>query len=270
MSVALMGIVNVTPDSFSDGGFYLDPEKAIEHGRELVAQGADWLDIGGESTRPGSEGVPLEEELERVMPVVEALAGSDGPGVPVSIDTSKAEVARQAVAAGAKMVNDVTALRGDPEMPAVCAQASVESGVEVCLMHMLGEPRTMQEDPRYDDVVAEVKEFLAQRMAEAVDAGVPEEKLVLDPGIGFGKTLEHNLALIRGLPEITTLGRPLLVGPSRKRFIGEISGSDTDDRLAGTISACLAAAARGAGILRVHDVGPIRQALAVSGAIAGE
>lgn len=267
MFVAVMGIVNVTPDSFSDGGLYLDPAKAIEHGRELVAQGADWLDIGGESTRPGSEeGVSLEEELERVMPVVEALAGSDGPGVPVSIDTSKAEVARRAVEAGAEMINDVTALRGDPEMPAVCA----ESGAEVCLMHMLGEPRTMQEDPHYDDVVEEVRDFLAERMAVAIGEGVPEEKLVLDPGIGFGKTLEHNLSLIRGLPEIAELGRPLLVGPSRKTFIGEVSGSDTDDRLAGTIAACLAAAERGAGILRVHDVGPIRQALAVSGAIAGE
>jgi len=260
-----MGIVNVTPDSFSDGGLYLDPAKAIQHGHDLAAEGADWLDIGGESTRPGSEGVSLEAELERVIPVVEALAGPNGPGVPVSIDTSKAEVARRAVEAGAQMINDVTALRGDPEMAEVCA----ESGAEVCLMHMLGEPRTMQEDPRYDDVVGEVRDFLAERMAAAVDAGVAEEKILLDPGIGFGKTLEHNLALIGGLPEIAVLRRPLLVGPSRKRFIGEISGSDTEDRLAGTIAACIASAQRGVAILRVHDVGPVRQALAVSDAIAG-
>jgi len=269
MSVALMGIVNVTPDSFSDGGLYLDPEQAIRHGHELAGAGADWLDVGGESTRPGSEGVSLEEELERVKPVVEALAGADGPGVPVSIDTSKAEVARQAAAAGAKMINDVTALKGDPDMPAVCA----ESGAEVCLMHMLGEPRTMQEDPRYDDVVREVEAFLTERMQVAVDAGVAEDKIVLDPGIGFGKTLEHNLALLRGLPDLAELGRPLLVGPSRKRFIGELSGSagEADDRLPGTIAACIASAERGAAILRVHDVASVRQALEVAGAIrAGE
>ena len=260
-----MGIVNVTPDSFSDGGLYLDPARAIRHGLDLAAEGADWLDIGGESTRPGSEGVSLEAELERVIPVVEALAGPDGPGVPVSIDTSKAEVARQAATAGAQMINDVTALRGDPEMAEVCA----ESGAEVCLMHMLGEPRTMQEDPRYDDVVSEVRDFLAERMAAAVASGVAEEKILLDPGIGFGKTLEHNLALIQGLPEIAKLGRPLLVGPSRKRFIGELSGSDTEDRLPGTIAACIVSAQRGAAILRVHDVAPVRQALAVSDAIAG-
>ena len=261
MTAKVMGIVNVTPDSFSDGGLYLDAAKAIEHGRELAAEGADWLDIGGESTRPGSEGVGWEEELERVLPVVEALAGPDGPGVPVSIDTSRAEVARQAVAAGAMMINDVTALRGDPEMPAVCA----ESGVEVCLMHMLGEPRTMQDDPRYHDVVAEVKGFLTERMSVAVEAGVPEDKIVLDPGIGFGKTLEHNLALIRGLPEIAALGRPLLVGPSRKRFIAELDGgAGEDSRLGGTVAACLAAAANGASILRVHDVAPVKQALLVA------
>lgn len=269
MSVALMGIVNVTPDSFSDGGLFLDPAKAIEHGRDLAAAGADWLDVGGESTRPGAEPVGLDDELARVMPVVEALAGADGPGVPVSIDTSKAEVARQAVAAGAKMINDVTALRGDPDMPGVCGEA----GVEVCLMHMLGEPRTMQQDPRYDDVVREVKDFLQERMQAAMDAGVAEDKIVLDPGIGFGKTLQHNLALIRGLPEMASLGRPLLVGPSRKRFIGELSGSagEADDRLPGTIAACIASAERGAAILRVHEVAPVRQALQVAGAIeAGE
>lgn len=273
MSVALMGIVNVTPDSFSDGGLYLDPEQAVSHGHELAASGADWLDIGGESTRPGSEGVSLEDELERVMPVVESLAGPDGPGVPVSIDTSKAEVARQAVAAGAKLINDVTALRGDSDMPDVCARASADAGAEVCLMHMLGEPRTMQQDPRYEDVVQEVKDFLEERMQVAVDAGVAEDKILLDPGIGFGKTLQHNLALLRGLPELALLGRPLLVGPSRKRFIGELSGSagEADDRLPGTIAACIASAERGAAILRVHDVGPVHQALQIAGAIeAGE
>lgn len=269
MAAQVMGIVNVTPDSFSDGGLYLEPEVAIQHGRDLAAAGADWLDIGGESTRPGSEGVSLEEELERVMPVVEALAGADGPGVAVSIDTSKAEVARQAVAAGAKMINDVTALRGDPGMPAVCAEACAASGVKVCLMHMLGEPRTMQEDPRYGDVVDEVREFLAERMTTAVEAGVAEERIVLDPGIGFGKTLEHNLALIRGLPELAALGHPLLVGPSRKRFIAELDdGAPESDRLGGTIAACLESSARGASILRVHDVAPVRQALVASEAIS--
>ena len=260
-----MGIVNVTPDSFSDGGLFCDPERAVFHARQLAADGADWLDVGGESTRPGAEPVDLAEELERVMPVVHALACQDGPGVPVSIDTMNAEVARQAIEAGAAMVNDVTALRGDPEMASVCA----DSEASVCLMHMLGEPRTMQESPHYDDVVSEVRDFLAERLSFAVDAGIDEDRILLDPGIGFGKTLEHNLALLRGLPEIVALGRLVLVGPSRKRFIGELSGAEVGERTPGTIAACIASAAGGAAIVRVHEVASVRQALTVAGAIQG-
>jgi len=234
-----MGVVNVTPDSFSDGGLYLDPVAAVAHGLQLADEGAEILDVGGESTRPGAEPVGEAEELRRVLPVVEGLvdampAVSSSPTDPsspvmppdppsaarptVSIDTSKAPVARAALEAGASLVNDVTALRGDPEMAAVVAQ----SGAECCLMHMLGEPRTMQRSPRYEDVVAEVKAFLEERLAFAVAEGVPEELVLLDPGIGFGKTLEHNLELLRRLRELAALGRPLVVGTSRKSFLGRI------------------------------------------------
>ncbi|MBN8870287.1 MAG: dihydropteroate synthase [Solirubrobacterales bacterium] len=256
----VMGIVNVTPDSFSDGGEFFDHEKAIEHGMELVRQGADVLDIGGESTRPGADDVPLEEELRRVMPVVEGLAGA----APVSIDTTKAEVARQAIAAGARIVNDVTALRGDPEMAGACAEA----GVEVVLMHMLGTPRTMQEDPRYDDVVGEVSEFLAVQAGLAEAAGIAREKLWIDPGIGFGKTVDHNLALLKSTRTLSEMGLPVLVGPSRKSFIGKLSGDAPEPRrLGGTIAACLAAMEGGAAMVRVHDVGPVAQAVRVASAI---
>jgi len=258
----LMGVVNVTPDSFSDGGLYLDPEAAIAHGRELAAAGAAILDVGGESTRPGAEPVGVEEELRRVVPVIEGLVGV---GSRISVDTSKASVAGAALDAGAEIVNDVTALRGDPGMAELCA----ERGATVVLMHMLGEPRTMQRDPRYDDVVADVKAFLAERLEAAVAAGITEDRVWLDPGIGFGKTGAHNMELLRRLGELRELGRPLVIGTSRKSFIGRLDGSPADGRLGGTIASSVLAAAEGADVLRVHDVAEMRQALAVAAAILG-
>jgi len=258
----LMGVVNVTPDSFSDGGLYLDPEAAIAHGRELAAAGAEILDVGGESTRPGADPVGEEEELRRVVPVIRGLSGSRSR---ISVDTSKAAVAADALDAGAEIVNDVTALRGDPEMAGLCA----ERGATVVLMHMLGEPRTMQEDPRYEDVVDAVKAFLAERLEAAVAAGVAEERVWLDPGIGFGKTGAHNMELLRRLGELCELGRPLVVGTSRKSFIGRVDGSPADQRLGGTIASSVLAAAEGADVLRVHDVAEMRQALAVATAVLG-
>jgi dihydropteroate synthase len=256
----VMGVVNVTPDSFSDGGEWLDPDGAIAHGRALVAQGAAILDIGGESTRPGAEPVGEAEELRRVMPVLDGLAGA---GARLSIDTSKAAVAAAALDAGASIVNDVTALRGDPEMAALVA----ERGCEVCLMHMLGEPRTMQHDPRYGDVVADVRAFLAERLAHAVDAGIAEERVWLDPGIGFGKTIDHNLELLARLDEIVALGRPVVVGTSRKSFLGTITGGrEPGDRVAGTIATNVIALTRGASVFRVHDVAEARDALLVAAA----
>jgi dihydropteroate synthase len=271
-----MGIVNVTPDSFSDGGRFLEADDAIVHGRELASQGADILDVGGESTRPGAEPVPAAEELRRVLPVVEGLASAarSMPAQPrISIDTSKAQVAEAALRAGAGMVNDVTAFRGDPRMAEVVAR----SGAECCLMHMLGEPRTMQEDPRYEDVVDDVKSFLAQRLEFAVAEGVAEERIVLDPGIGFGKTEAHNLELLRRLGELLALGRPIVVGTSRKQFLGRIQARSAGgaepagigDRLAGTIASNVLAYERGARIFRVHEVAPVRDALAVAAATLG-
>ena len=251
----LMGVVNVTPDSFSDGGEFLDAGRAVRHGRRLLEEGADIVDVGGESTRPGAAPVGVEEELRRVMPVVEGLAGAE-----ISIDTSKAEVARRAIAAGATMVNDVTALRSDPELTEVVAQA----GTEVCLMHMLGDPRTMQADPRYGDVVSDVKAFLEQRMAFAVSGGILEERILLDPGIGFGKTVDHNLELLRRLDEIVALGRPVVIGTSRKSFLGRITGAQVGERVPGTIATNVLALERGATVFRVHDVAPARDALAIA------
>ena len=262
MSPKLMGVVNVTPDSFSDGGRFLDAEAAIRHGEKLARDGADILDVGGESTRPGAEEVSAEEELARTEPVVWALAGA---GHEVSIDTSKLGVARAALDAGATIVNDVTALRGDPAIAALVA----ERGAGLVLMHMKGDPRTMQLDPAYDDVVAEVKAFLAERVEAAVAAGVAEERIWLDPGIGFGKTLDHNLELLRRLGELRELGRPLVVGTSRKSFIGKIDGSEVGERLGGTIASSVLAAGEGAEVLRVHDVAECRQALAMATAILG-
>ena len=244
---SVMGVVNVTPDSFSDGGVFLHPQAAIAEARGMLEEGAAIIDVGGESTRPGSGGVPLDEELARVEPVLAALSD-----VQVSIDTSKAAVARVALEAGAVLVNDVTALRGDPELAGVVA----DSGACLCLMHMLGEPRTMQDDPRYEDVVSEVKAFLGERLEFATDAGIEEERICLDPGIGFGKTVEHNLELLARLDEIAALGRPVVVGASRKRFLGRLLGDD--EALTGPVSAGVAVAVlayeRGATIFRVHDV----------------
>jgi len=279
-----MGVVNVTPDSFSDGGRFMDVEAAIAHGRALAQEGADILDVGGESTRPGAEPVPATEELRRVLPVVEGLAvavrgapaAGGPPGVAVSIDTSKASVARAALDAGATLVNDVTALRGDPEMPGVLAG----SGAECCLMHMRGEPRTMQRGVGghwYEDVVDDVRAFLEERLAYAVGEGIAERRILLDPGIGFGKTLEHNLQLLRRLPELAALGRPLVVGTSRKSFLGRLlaDAAEHDEpvapegRLPGTIATCVLAYERGASVLRVHDVAPVRAALVVAAATLG-
>jgi dihydropteroate synthase len=261
MKPKLMGVVNVTPDSFSDGGLFLDAEAAIAHGRELAEQGAEILDVGGKSTRPGAEEVSVEEEMARVVPVVRGLAKT----ATVSVDTSKAEVAAAALDAGASIVNDVSALRNAPEIGALCA----ERGAGLVLMHMQGDPRTMQANPVYDDVVDEVKAFLAERLEAAVAAGVDEERIWLDPGIGFGKALEHNLELLRRLGELRELGRPLLVGASRKSFIGKIDGSPVDDRLGGTIASSVLAMAEGANVLRVHDVAEAAQAVAVGAAILG-
>jgi dihydropteroate synthase len=258
----LMGVVNVTPNSFSDGGLYLDPEAAIAHGEELARAGAAILDVGGESTRPGAEEVPEDEELRRVEPVVAGLAGGEAT---VSIDTSKAAVAAAALDAGAEIVNDVTALCGDPGMAALCA----ERDATVVLMHMRGTPRTMQDEPRYDDVVDDVRAFLAARVEAAIAAGVGGERIWLDPGIGFGKTAEHNLELLRRLGEIRELGRPLVIGTSRKSFIGKLDGSDVGERLGGTIASSVLAAAEGADVLRVHDVAEVGQAMAVATAVLG-
>src|ERR671928_273557 len=218
---AIMGVVNVTPDSFSDGGAFEDPVAAVLHARRLAGEGAHILDVGGESTRPGADPVPAEEELRRVVPVIEGIAGLGLP-VQISIDTMKLAVAEAAVDAGASYVNDVTAFRHDPGLAGLVA----DRGLDCCLMHMLGEPRTMQAEPRYDDVVSDVKAFLEERMAAAVAAGVPEQRIQLDPGIGFGKTVEHNLELLRRLDEIVALGRPVVFGTSRKGFLGRITGRD--------------------------------------------
>ena len=256
-----MGIVNVTPDSFSDGGVNFRAENAIASARRMAADGAAIVDVGGESTRPGADPVSLDEELRRVVPVLEGLAGE----VSVSIDTAKAEVARRALDLGAELVNDVTALRGDPELAGVVAN----SGSYFCLMHMLGEPRTMQVDPRYEDVVAEVAAFLEERLRFAVDAGIAEERICLDPGFGFGKTVEHNFELLRRLGEIAALGRPVVVGISRKRSLGRILGDPqaTTGPLSASLAAAVAAYERGATILRVHDVRETVEALTVAAAV---
>ena len=259
----IMGVVNVTPDSFSDGGTFDDDAAAIRHARRLVEEGAAIVDVGGESTRPGAAPVPAAEELRRVVPVVEGIAGLGlGGRVRISVDTMKLEVARAAVDAGATYVNDVTAFRHEPELAGLVA----DRGLECCLMHMLGEPRTMQEDPRYDDVVSDVKAFLEERLAAAVAAGVPEERVQLDPGIGFGKTLEHNLELLRRLGEIAAIGRPVVLGTSRKSFIGRITGRDVAGRVHGTVATCVLGYQRGARVFRVHDVAAVHDGLAVAAA----
>lgn len=257
----IMGVINVTPDSFSDGGRYLDATLAIAHGLELEAEGAAMLDVGGESTRPGAAPVPEDEELRRVLPVIEGLIAA-GCRAQISIDTSKSGVAARALAAGATLVNDVTAFREDPEIAGVVAEANADC----CLMHMLGTPRTMQDDPRYDDVVGDIKAFLEERMGYAIANGIAEERIMLDPGIGFGKTVEHNLELLRRLGELVELGRPVVIGTSRKSFLGKITGREVDDRIAATIATNVLAYERGARVFRVHDVAPVSDALAVTAA----
>jgi dihydropteroate synthase len=255
-----MGIVNVTPDSFSDGGLFLEAEAAVEHGTALAEEGAAILDVGGESTRPGAAPVSAEEELRRVLPVVEGLARLEHR---ISIDTTKVAVARAALDAGATVVNDVSAFRFDPDLAGLVA----EREAHCVLMHMLGEPRTMQKDPRYEDVVSEVKAFLEERLAFATSQGVAEERVWLDPGIGFGKTVEHNLELLRRLDELVAIGRPVVVGTSRKAFLGRLAGGKPEsERLPGTIATNVMAFERGAGIFRVHDVAPVLDALRIAAA----
>jgi dihydropteroate synthase len=257
-----MGVINVTPDSFSDGGVHLRPEAAIAAAWRMLDEGATVVDVGGESTRPGSDPVSADDELRRIEPVLEALAGA-----PVSIDTSKAAVARRGLELGAELVNDVTALRGDPELAGVVADA----GAYLCLMHMRGEPRTMQRDPHYGDVASEVAAFLEERLRFAVDAGVAENRICLDPGIGFGKTVAHNFELVRRLDVLLALGRPVLVGFSRKSSLGKIAGDPaaTTGSVAASVAAAVTAYERGASILRVHDVRETVEALAVAQAVAG-
>lgn len=256
----ILGVVNVTPDSFSDGGRHATLDAAVAHGLRLVEEGADALDVGGESTRPGAAGIAAELEISRVVPVIERLARETG--VPISVDTSKPEVMRAAVAAGAGLINDIFALRRDGAL-----QTASELDVPVILMHMQGEPRSMQDAPHYDDVVAEVRRFLADRIFDCELAGIPKSRLVVDPGFGFGKNLAHNLTLLAALESLADLGVPLMVGMSRKRMIGEITGRDTDQRMAGSVAAHLLAAERGALLLRAHDVAPLRDALAVLNAL---
>ena len=279
-----MGVVNVTPDSFSDGGQFLEPERAIEHGLRLIEEGADLLDVGGESTRPGAEPVPAELELRRILPVITGLA--ERTPAPISVDTTKAEVARLAVEAGASVVNDISGGLADPEMIPTVRRLRDQHDLFLVLMHRQGGPLTMQASPTYQDALAEVCGSLSQRMAAALAAGLPADRLALDPGVGFGKRLEHNLALLRGIPELRDLGAPLLLGVSRKSFIGHITGVERHAdwkgaaagdppadrrRLGGTAAAiALAVATGGADILRVHDVAIMREAALVASAISGQ
>jgi dihydropteroate synthase len=258
---AIMGVLNVTPDSFYDGGRRSSPSKAIADGVELAAAGADIIDIGGESTRPGARAVSEEEELDRILPVVRGLR--QAVPIPISIDTYKANVARAALAEGADIVNDISALRFDPAMAVLVAQEKVP----VVLMHMQGTPRTMQVEPCYEDVLREVKDFLAAQVRQGLGSGILPERIIIDPGIGFGKTLEHNLCLLRGLPELSSLGQPLLVGASRKAFIGRILNLTPDERLEGSLAAAVAAVLAGANIIRTHDVKETRRAVNIADAI---
>lgn len=251
----IMGVINVTPDSFSDGGLYLSMAAAVAHARQLIAEGADLLDVGGESTRPGAAPVTLEEERRRVLPVLEALAGA---GVPLSVDTQKPELMRAAVAAGAAMVNDVNGFQAPGALAAVA-----DSNCAICIMHKQGDPQTMQQAPQYADVVTEVRGYLGERIATAERTGIARDRIVVDPGFGFGKTLDHNLELLRRLDEIAALGVPVLAGLSRKSMIGKLTGREAGDRLAGSVAAALFAVQRGAAIVRVHDVAATRDALAV-------
>jgi dihydropteroate synthase len=258
----VMGILNVTPDSFSDGGQFLEPALALDRARRMAEEGAAIIDVGGESTRPGAEPVSVQQELDRVIPIIEVLAAE--LAIPVSVDTSKPAVMREAVGAGAGMINDVLALRVEG---ALAAAAGLR--VPVCLMHMQGEPRTMQANPTYVDVVAEVRAFLAARVEDCVGAGLPTERLLVDPGFGFGKTVDHNLTLLRALDSLVGLGLPVLVGLSRKSMLGQILGRPVDQRLPGSLALAVLAAMRGAALIRVHDVGPTVDALRVTAAVIG-
>jgi dihydropteroate synthase len=263
--VLVMGILNVTPDSFSDGGRFASADEAIRRAEQLAAEGADLIDVGGESSRPGAEPITVDEELRRVLPVIEALAPR--LRLPISIDTAKAAVAHRALAAGARVINDISALRFDPEMVRVAA----ESRAPIVLMHMRGTPRDMQREPRYTDVIGEIAGFFEERLRFCDAAGIPRARIVLDPGIGFGKTLQHNLEILRSLPRLAALGRPLLVGPSRKSFIGQILDLPVEQRLEGTAAAVAAAVLGGAAMVRVHDVAPMLRVVRVAEAIrAGE
>jgi dihydropteroate synthase len=255
-----MGVINVTPDSFSDGGLFLSTQKAIAHAKNLITEGADILDIGGESTRPGSQSVSTDEELRRVIPVVEALASTN---IPISIDTSKPAVMKQAIAAGALMINDINALR-NPDALEIIAQ---NDHVQVCLMHMQGVPQNMQKNPRYDNIVAEVKDFLQQRIQATSDAGISQDRLVIDPGFGFGKIFEHNLTLLNQLNEFTAFKIPILVGISRKSMLGTITGNNVNHRIHESVAAALLAVTKGAKIVRVHDVKASKDALSVYTAV---
>lgn len=259
----VMGILNVTPDSFSDGGLFRDPEAAVAHGEEMAEEGADLIDVGGESTRPGSAGVPPEEQMARVVPVIRRL--SNLVKVPLSIDTTSSKVARAALDAGAGLINDVSAMRSDPEMAALAASRRVP----VILMHMQGNPRDMQVNPTYQDVVGEVLAFLKERVACAVGAGIPMDQIVVDPGFGFGKRLEHNLALLRNLGVLRSLGRPIMVGTSRKAMIGNVLDVPASERLYGTMATVAAAITRGAEVVRVHDVRPAVHVAKMLAAIEG-
>ena len=257
-----MGVVNVTPDSFSDGGKWVDPDVAVRHALQLVSDGAQIVDVGGESTRPGAEPVSASEELERVIPVIEGIASNKPAGVRISIDTTKAAVAAAALEAGADIINDVTAFTGDPEMTAVAAAVDCD----VCLMHMQGEPRTMQANPTYRDVVKDICSYLQVQVEGLVEAGIDADRIWLDPGIGFGKTVAHNLELLNRLDEVVALGHPVLLGTSRKSFIGKITGAEVDDRLPGSLASIVLGLERGARIFRVHDVKETVQALEVAAA----
>lgn len=259
----VMGVVNLTPDSFSDGGSFAGAEDALDHARRLVDAGAAVLDLGGESSRPGSESIPLDEELRRVLPVVERLAAE--VTVPLSIDTTKADVARRALAAGAAIINDISAMAADPDMAGLVA----DTGAGVVLMHMRGVPKTMQDDPRYEDVVGEVYDFLARRVDWAESHGVPRGRIAVDPGIGFGKTMAHNLDILRNLRRFATLGCVVLIGTSRKKFLGTITGRAVGDRATASSVSSLAACVAGARVIRVHDVAPTVDAIKVWGTIRG-
>lgn len=260
----IMGVLNVTPDSFSDGGRYLEPARAVERAREMIKEGANMIDIGGESSRPGSAGITAEEELGRVMPVIKALKGT--VNIPVSVDTCKSEVAYEALSEGASFINDITALRGDEKM------AKVISGFDagVILMHMKGEPRTMQDNPSYEDLMPEISSYLEWSIHMAEDAGINPERIIVDPGIGFGKGLEHNLAILRNLSDLRRLNKPLLVGVSRKSFIGALTGKDVDERIFGTAAGVAAAILMGADIVRVHDIRAMKDVVRVVDAVTGK